>query len=57
MLRLMRQYEFMYNLYILYISRKKNYFMDFIDTSGDVLDIVLWVPLWTDLYRGRIVGL
>ena len=31
--------------------------MDFIDNHGDVLDVVLRAPLWTDLYRGRIVGL
>ena len=31
--------------------------MDFIDNYGDVLDVVLRASLWTDLYRGRIVGL
>ena len=31
--------------------------MDFIDIYGDALDVVLRAPLWTDLYRGRIVGL
>ena len=31
--------------------------MDFIDIYGDVLDVVLRAPLWTALYRGRIVGL
>ena len=31
--------------------------MGFIESYGDVLDVVLWVPLWTNLYRGRIVGL
>ena len=30
--------------------------MDFIDSYGDVLDVVLRAPLWMDLYRGRIVG-
>ena len=29
--------------------------MDFIDIYGDALDVVLRAPLWTDLYRGRIV--
>ena len=24
---------------------------------GDVSDVVLWAPLWIDMYRGRIVGL
>ena len=51
----MRQYEFKFN-YTIYISRK-NYFMDFIDSYGDVLDIVLRASLWTDMYRSRIVGL
>ena len=36
---------------------KKNCFMDFIDSYGDILDVVLLAPLWTDLFRGRIVGL
>ena len=31
--------------------------MDSIDIYGDALDVVLRVPLWADLYRGRIVGL
>ena len=31
--------------------------MDFIDNHGDVLDVVLRASLWTNLYRGRIVGL
>ena len=31
--------------------------MDFIDIYGDALDVVLRAPLWTDLYRGRIMGL
>ena len=31
--------------------------MDFIDSYGDVPDVVLWAPLWTNLYRGRIVSL
>ena len=29
----------------------------FIERYGDVLDVVLRVSLWMDLYRGRIVGL
>ena len=51
----MRQYEFKYN-YTIYISRK-DYFMNFIDSYGDIFDVVLRAPLWTNLYRGRIVGL
>ena len=31
--------------------------MDSIDIYGDALDVVLRAPLWTDLYRGRIMGL
>ena len=31
--------------------------MGFIECYGDVLDVVLRAPLWTDLYRGCIVGL
>ena len=31
--------------------------MGFIDSYGDILNIVLWAPLWMNLYRGRIVGL
>ena len=31
--------------------------MDFIDIYGDAFDVVLRASLWTDLYRGRIVGL
>ena len=31
--------------------------MNFIDRHGDVLDVVLRTLLWTDLYKGRIVGL
>ena len=40
-----------------FIYFKGNYFMDFIDSYGDVLDIVLRASLWTDMYRSRIVGL
>ena len=28
--------------------------MDFIDIYGDALDVVLWAPLWTDLYRDNM---
>ena len=31
--------------------------MGFIESYGDVLDVVLRAPLWTNLYRGRILGL
>ena len=51
----MRQYEFKYN-YTIYISRKTILWI-VTDTHGVVLDVVLRAPLWTDLYRGRIVGL
>ena len=51
----MMQYEFKYN-YTIYISRKTILWI-VTDTYGDVLDIILRAPLWTDLYRGRIVGL
>ena len=34
-----------------------NYIMGFIESYGDVLDVVLRASLWTDLYRDRIVGL
>ena len=44
-----------YTLYI-YISRKTILWI-FIVSNGDVLDVVLRAPLWTDLFRGRIVGL
>ena len=28
--------------------------MGFIDSYGDVLDVILWASLQTDLYRGRM---